>query len=163
MSLTTLFRSGYFVMHELIYFPVHWNVAFVLHRNLGSAEPGANLTLIPTEPGLHPCHASCLLAFTFERLGGLHRHCLEAQASSGAEWGHKGMYLVREYWVRLMKYVHADYRSWGSPLVTKEKRGRSKERWLHWVGRHRNSQGFWCLNHFSGSWAPKCLWGSEPS
>lgn len=29
-------------MQELIYFPAEWNVAFVLHRNLGSAELGAN-------------------------------------------------------------------------------------------------------------------------
>lgn len=151
-------------MRELIYFPVHWNVAFVLRRNPGSAAPGANLRPIPSEPGLHPCHANCGLAFAFERLRGLQRCCWEAQESSGAEWGHVGLYLVRKYWVCLMKYVHPDYGSWGSPpLVTKKKWGRSRERWLHWVWWHRNSQGFWCLIHFRGSWAPKCLWGSEPS
>lgn len=84
MSLTTLFISSYFVMQELTYFAVHWNVASVLFRAPGSAELGANCTPAPLKPGLHPCHANCVLAFTFERLGGL---CLsEAQEQNGALW-----------------------------------------------------------------------------
>lgn len=86
MSLTTLFGSSYFVMHELIYFPAHWNVAFVLCKNLGSVELGANLTLIPSEPlhstgvkGFTLAIANCVLAFTFERLGGFHQLCWEAR------------------------------------------------------------------------------------
>lgn len=38
-------------------------MALVLHRNLGSTDLGASLTLILAEPGLHPCHANRVLPF----------------------------------------------------------------------------------------------------
>lgn len=108
----TLFSLSYFVMHKLISFPVHSNMALVLQILAPLSWEQVSHWLYQSS-SLHSCHANCVLAFDLKDYEASTRKPREAQRRTGLcgdlhSWGNTKDCLISTSWVLILSITTGD-------------------------------------------------------